>query len=105
MPPKQKANTPREAMDFTVFQQALLAMQEHIQITIHASIMEMGDMFSQRLACQNPLFNNYDMEEDRSVHSNPFPICGRHGAQRHHNHRAEDRDHDRHPDLWLESLF
>lgn len=56
-------------------------------------------MFGQRLACQNPLFNNYDMEEDRSVHSNPFPICGRHGAQRHHNHHAEDRDHDRHPDL------
>uniref|UniRef100_A0A0D3CXQ2 Retrotransposon gag domain-containing protein n=1 Tax=Brassica oleracea var. oleracea TaxID=109376 RepID=A0A0D3CXQ2_BRAOL len=79
MPPKQQAPAPtnRESAEMSEFQQALLAMQENIQSTIHGSIMELGEMLSQRLTRRYPLSNDGDTEDERSVHSNPFARRGR----------------------------
>ena len=82
MPPKQQAPAPtnRESAEMSEFQQALLAMQENIQSTIHGSIMELGEMLSQRLTRRYPLSNDGDTEDERSVHSNPFARRGRQGV-------------------------
>ncbi|KAF8086976.1 hypothetical protein N665_0606s0003 [Sinapis alba] len=88
------------------FQQALLAMQENIQNTIHGSIVELGEMLTQRLAVRNPLFNDVDTEDDRSLRSNPFARRGRRGApNRNNRHQYDNIDHDQQPDQRWESSF
>lgn len=65
-------------------------MQENVQSAIHASIMEMGDILGQRIACQNPLLHNSDTEEGQN---GTLWSSDRHGAQcRHNRQQVDDMD-------------
>ncbi|WZY77743.1 hypothetical protein YC2023_024127 [Brassica napus] len=71
MPPKKSTDASTSG-DLSDFRKDLLALQESMQATMHASFMEMGAMLADRLARQNPLLEDAETEDVRSIESNLF---------------------------------
>ncbi|XP_024013903.1 uncharacterized protein LOC112087982 [Eutrema salsugineum] len=88
MPPKKTTNNAvgdnqNTAADWTEFRTQLLAMQENMQATIHASIHEMGEMLMTRLDARMPA-----QAHVRDRGDNPF-------ADRHDVDEVEEDEHHR----------
>lgn len=95
MPPKKQTYAPISG-DWAEFRQALLAMQENLQSTIHASFVELGVILADRLTQNNPLFNDNETEDDGSLFHNLF---ARNRNQDQEDRRRPARQHREDDDL------